>query len=283
MISLLFPTYTIAMSRDLKMISDYWRTNYSVKIPKYKSYEVTQQFKQMARFFAMGKSYYYVVNFYNLQLEYISDSVRGFMSKEKDLLTLEDLLKTALPEELPHIQQKEKVISDFYLRFLDKEDILSYKLLYSYQLMDPEGNIRTMMHQSIPLRVNEDGMPEHVFCVHTDISHLKVTSTTDVSFINLNEGPCYYNIRTDSGKFDPQLSNNRESTLKELLSKREKEIVEELAKGLNAQDIAMSLNLSPHTVKTHRKNILQKSGCSNTTQLVAKCLTGGVISTQMVI
>jgi DNA-binding NarL/FixJ family response regulator len=43
-----------------------------------------------------------------------------------------------------------------------------------------------------------------------------------------------------------------------LLSHRETEIVKEIENGLTYKDIAMKLNISPHTVHTHIKNIYEK-------------------------
>jgi len=45
-----------------------------------------------------------------------------------------------------------------------------------------------------------------------------------------------------------------------LLTDREKEILKLLAKGLSIKEIANNLNLSHHTVLTHRKNISFKTG-----------------------
>lgn len=63
-----------------------------------------------------------------------------------------------------------------------------------------------------------------------------------------------------------------------MFSDREKEIIKMLAEGHNAKDIAEALNLSPHTVRTHRRNMLSKTGYTNTAQLIAKCLVAGVIN-----
>ncbi|WP_157718037.1 LuxR C-terminal-related transcriptional regulator [Gramella sp. MAR_2010_147] len=79
------------------------------------------------------------------------------------------------------------------------------------------------------------------------------------------------------GKFDPQAYDGGKNDLAELFTKREMQIVVRLSRGFNAEQIANELNLSPHTIKTHRRNILKKSGCTNTTELVAKCLANGVI------
>ena len=42
------------------------------------------------------------------------------------------------------------------------------------------------------------------------------------------------------------------------LSSRELGVLEELAKGTSTEDIAVTFHVSPHTVRTHIKNILRK-------------------------
>lgn len=61
------------------------------------------------------------------------------------------------------------------------------------------------------------------------------------------------------------------------LTERELEITALLARGLNSREIAEELSLSEHTVATHRKQIIKKSGCRNSTHLVAICLRLGLI------
>lgn len=52
------------------------------------------------------------------------------------------------------------------------------------------------------------------------------------------------------------------------LTRREKELLQLLAEGLNGPQIAEKLFLSPHTVESHRKNLMQKFGVSNTQALL---------------
>lgn len=54
-----------------------------------------------------------------------------------------------------------------------------------------------------------------------------------------------------------------------VLTRREKEVLELLEKGLNGPQIADKLCISPYTVETHRKNLMQKFN-TNTTQLLLK-------------
>jgi DNA-binding CsgD family transcriptional regulator len=67
------------------------------------------------------------------------------------------------------------------------------------------------------------------------------------------------------------------NSLRNILSVREKEIIKKVAEGKSLNDIADQLFVSPHTVNTHKKNILRKSHCKNTTELIARCIREGII------
>jgi len=54
-----------------------------------------------------------------------------------------------------------------------------------------------------------------------------------------------------------------------VLTRREKEILQLLHNGLNGPQIAEKLFLSPYTIETHRKHLMQKFNV-NTTQLLLK-------------
>ena len=54
----------------------------------------------------------------------------------------------------------------------------------------------------------------------------------------------------------------------EALSEREIEILVEVCRGLSNQEIADKLFISKRTVDKHRANILEKTGCKNTANLV---------------
>lgn len=68
-----------------------------------------------------------------------------------------------------------------------------------------------------------------------------------------------------------------ESNKLALLSKREIEIIKLTCNEYSSSVIAERLNLSPHTVNTHRKNILQKLGVKNQVGLVRFALQNGLI------
>lgn len=62
------------------------------------------------------------------------------------------------------------------------------------------------------------------------------------------------------------------------LTGREIEIVQLISKGLIAKEIAAKLNLSTHTVYTHRKNIMKKLQMSSTSELVMYAINKGLVT-----
>ncbi|WP_202619531.1 response regulator [Flagellimonas algicola] len=61
------------------------------------------------------------------------------------------------------------------------------------------------------------------------------------------------------------------------LSNREMEILEMLGQGLNYKDIAKDIFLSPHTVKTHIKNIYSKLHVKNRAEAIYKAIKQNLI------
>ncbi len=66
------------------------------------------------------------------------------------------------------------------------------------------------------------------------------------------------------------------------LSPREIEIVRLAAKGLIAKEIADVLNLSLHTVYTHRKNIMKKLQLNSSSELVLYAVNKGLVNDVLV-
>lgn len=58
---------------------------------------------------------------------------------------------------------------------------------------------------------------------------------------------------------------------KNVFTKRELQIIGEVAKGKTSQDISKTLEISVHTVNTHRRKALKKVGVSNTISLLNYC------------
>jgi two-component system, NarL family, response regulator NreC len=65
-----------------------------------------------------------------------------------------------------------------------------------------------------------------------------------------------------------QLQNRGLEDTYELLTEREREVLQLLAEGKSNKEVAAVLNVSPYTVETHRTHLMQKLNLHNTAEIV---------------
>ena len=68
-----------------------------------------------------------------------------------------------------------------------------------------------------------------------------------------------------------------DTSVEDALSDREVEILVEVCRGLSNQEIADKLFISKRTVDKHRANILEKTGCKNTANLVVYAIKNHLV------
>ena len=99
--------------------------------------------------------------------------------------------------------------------------------------------------------------------------------TSDISHFKMNKHGYHYYIGKDMTNFRyPDLKLLRTGNI---FTEREFQVLKGIAEGLDSSQIAKKYFLSVHTVNTHRRNILKKSGKTNTHDLVIELKERGVI------
>jgi DNA-binding NarL/FixJ family response regulator len=64
----------------------------------------------------------------------------------------------------------------------------------------------------------------------------------------------------------------------ELLTDRERQVLQLIAEGKSNKEIATILNLSPHTVDSHRNNMMQKLNLHNIAEIVLYAVRKAIIA-----
>ncbi len=64
----------------------------------------------------------------------------------------------------------------------------------------------------------------------------------------------------------------------DLLTEREREVLQLLAEGKSNKEAAAILDVSPYTIETHRQNLMQKLGVHNTAEIVLYAVRKAIIS-----
>ncbi len=91
-------------------------------------------------------------------------------------------------------------------------------------------------------------------------------------------GGTYFSAKLiDSLSTHLKTSADPASADEETLSAREREILIAVCQGLSNQEIADRLFISKRTVDKHRANILEKTGCRNTANLVVYAIKNGLV------
>jgi len=97
----------------------------------------------------------------------------------------------------------------------------------------------------------------------------------------LSRGEKFFCTRIIDYLLEKSFAKDEEEVLSETpLSVREIEIVQLIAKGFIAKEIASMLSLSTHTVYTHRKNIMKKLELSSSSELVLYAVNNGLVESE---
>lgn len=170
------------------------------------------------------------------------------------------------PEDLQQCLQMIKTAWDF-LEAVPLHSKLNHVINFYYRAIKKDGTVIKLQHQVINLELDKSGNILLAGIILTDVSHLGLSHQVKLSIVNPKNNTCF-----SANAQHPQLIC--ESTV---LSKREAEILKLLTKGYNSREIAEKLVISYFTVRTHRKNILEKLGKKNTAEMISYTLSHGLI------
>lgn len=223
-------------------------------------------YKKMLHFFQIGDYYYVILNFATLELDLVSpniEKVLGYAPNEIDIKTYIGLMH---PDDVTWFGNFEHEASKF-LPTLSYEQLFNYKVQYDLRFRKKDGTYCRLLHQSVTIQQYEKGGIFRTLCLYTDITNFKSNGRPMLSFIGLNGEPSFVDVKI--GK--PLIP------FKEVLSKREKEVLRLIVEGKSSNQISDTLKISKQTVDRHRKNMLDRTGISSSGELIAKAFKNGWI------
>lgn len=223
----------------------------------------------LAKFFSAGPHYYYVIDFFDRQIKYMNPAIEKMLGIKPDLAKLDDIIARIHPDDIRYVAQAEATVLNYLYTNIGRSRVTDYKMSYCFRLRTAADSYRLFQHQAIILTTDEQGGFAKALNIHTDIEHLTSKNNYKATLSPLKAEQEYIHIDV--------LANNELTTLPLLFSKRETEVIRLIVQGHKSQQIADLLSISLHTVKNHRKNILQKAGVKSTGELVARCINEGLI------
>lgn len=226
--------------------------------------------KTFASVYSPGPSYQFIFDFPSRSFDYVSDDTQHILGIPPNDFNPEILFGKIHSDDVPHFQHCEELAGYFLLDFIPRELLPFYKVSYQFRHQMPNGNYSLFLRQSITLSTDELGNMSKTMSNHSDISHITNNNNKKVSFIDIRGQKSYFNIST---KKDLHASPTEKITL----SNREIDVIKLITEGLSSKEIGQHLFISFDTVRTHRKNVLRKTGMKNMPQVVGYCIKEGLI------
>lgn len=222
--------------------------------------------KKIVDIFSVGEYYYLIFNLATSTIEYVQENVTNVIGCQPKEFTTEYVIANIHPADMAFFMNIESTSMQFFSQF-SPEKLLKYKIRYDYRIRHTNGNYIRILQQVYTIQTSPNGGALRVLDIHIDITHLKSDGRPILSFIGFDDEPSYVDVKIQSA-FKPA---------KEILTKREKEILRNLIDGHNTKSLSSKLFLSIQTINTHRKNILRKTKTNSITEVITKALREGWI------
>jgi len=197
------------------------------------------------------QSYYFIFDCEVNDIEYISKSISAVLGYTREEFDMTKFFASIHPDDLQYCNECENNSFQISNHIFYKE-IFKYIISYSFRLKTKEGNYLTIKQQYQTIETDEYGRMLRNFVHHEVIDPYEKRSEYDFQIID--------KITNRPVNFEKKFK----------LTKREVEILDLINEGFQTKEISDKLNLSTHTIKTHRKNILQKTQSSSLIQVLNK-------------
>lgn len=152
-----------------------------------------------------------------------------------------------------------------YTTSQDREKITNTRFSLNYRFKRGDNEYIHLLQQYEIVELNNEQLPLLAIGFATDISGHKSDNKVAYSISTFDKNKGFTKVISDS--FTP---------IETKVSEREKEIIKELMSGKNSKEIATKLSISLYTVNAHRRNILIKTGCRTTAELISYSIVNGI-------
>lgn len=220
--------------------------------------------------FAPGKFYHYVINFADSTIYNHHEDILKIHGLSKYPVHLKEIIDLIHPDDLEFVMEAERMCMDKMKEIGANDYLHELKFSYCFRMKTSKGNYELFHHQSLHTFKDEYGKALQAINIHTNIEHITHQNSYTVLISGINGREDFHQMQW--------LKHDKVSqTALFTFTKREVEIITYIAKGYSAGKVSDFLNISEETVRTHRKNILRKSGCKNCSELIKMAFEWGYL------
>jgi DNA-binding CsgD family transcriptional regulator len=172
------------------------------------------------------------------------------------------------------VPKQRSFMSDFvtWILSIEKNVPLEFKSrqfisAWGMRLFHKDGQSMRCYIDIIPIEFNAQNNPTVLMMSFQEVSHLVK-----------GEDYCIRGIfGEDDKKIFVYYSKEDRTIDSEIISEREREVLQYISQGLDTKQIAGELKISTNTVDNHRRNMLSRTGTRDTTALIQLCRMLGIV------
>lgn len=221
-----------------------------------------EKLKEMEQFLPPSSSFFVLTDTPQNNYPYVGKNFKTNLGLDGEKMCSEGVpywLSHHHPEDLPVWMQILQDLMVFTLNEVPEEDrkLLSYT--WTFRVKTSNGNYVNLFEHLVPLELDDYGKPV------IGLSHLTIIGEGEPLPLK-----CSVKKLNARNEYETLLTKNySQLLLSDGITNRERDIIRLLALGNNSKQIGEKLFISPHTVDTHRRNILKKLKLTSTGELIA--------------
>lgn len=208
-----------------------------------------------------SSTFFCITNTQSLEFEYVSKNFKACLGLDPKLLETQGMRyfwSRIHPEDLEKWLKALNELMEFTLGNIQEEDREKANYTWNYRFKNADDVYVNLVQNTTPLAFDSQGKPiiglAHYTVLHSD---MKMDVSASAKLLN------------DQNEYETIYFNNYgQRLLNDGISNRERDVIRLLVLDMSSKQISQKLNISPHTVDTHRRNILKKLNISSTGELI---------------
>lgn len=208
-----------------------------------------------------SSTFFCVTNTQNLTFEYISKNFNSCLGLDADTIRKEGMRyfwSRIHPDDIERWLNALNHLMEFTLKEISVEDRRLMNYTWNYRFKNSKGIYVNIIQNTTPLAFDKDMKPI-IGLAHYTVIDPKIKMQITATAKRLNGNNEYETL---------YFNNFSQRLLEDGISNRERDIIRLLIQNLSSKEISERLNISSHTVDTHRRNILKKLNISSTGELI---------------
>lgn len=223
--------------------------------------EHIKKIMELDDFLPYSSTFFCITNTQDLKFEFISKNFKACLGLDPVELKTNGMRyfwRRIHPDDIKGWLTALNELMEYTLSEISEEKRKRANYTWNFRFKNADDVYVNVIQNTTPLAFDSDGKPI-IGLAHYTVLHPNIKMELNASAKLLNEQNEYETI---------YFNNFSQKLLSEVVSNRERDVIRLLLLDYSSKLISEKLNISPHTVDTHRRNILKKFNISSTGELI---------------